>query len=396
MTLPESVPATDALAAARLRAAHWRPWFAPALFALVPIDAPGSGSLAVDQWWRLYVDAEVVLRWTVEDLAGVLLHEVEHLLRDHHLRATSAGVSPEERLLWNLATDAAINDDLIADGVSLPAPILPSTLSLRDGDMEETYFAVLRARSQSSPRLGIERDCGSGADGIRRSYDLPPAGAPIVNSTVAERIRDRVQTALREALFGCSDTPLSDRRSAIERGWPVVDWRRQLAVAVRTAVQTSAGIGATTWNREGRRQLEPILTAGHRRSRPRVAVLVDTSGSVSAAQLGRVLAEVSSLCRLAGDRRVVVVAGDVQFSLPQVVRSGAEVVLAGGGGTDLRVGLRQMASLRPRPDVIVVLTDGLTPWPGALPRRPLHVIGVLGPEKVRVPGARTVSIPDVA
>lgn len=44
------------------------------------------------------------------------------------------------------------------------------------------------------------------------------------------------------------------------------------------------------------------------------------------------------------------------------------LTLTGGGGTDLRVGMRAAAALRPAPDVTVVLTDGRSPWPHRRPR----------------------------
>lgn len=40
----------------------------------------------------------------------------------------------------------------------------------------------------------------------------------------------------------------------------------------------------------------------------------------------------------------------------------------GGGGTDLREGFARALSSRPRPDVVVALTDGRTPWPESRPR----------------------------
>ena len=36
-------------------------------------------------------------------------------------------------------------------------------------------------------------------------------------------------------------------------------------------------------------------------------------------------------------------------------------ILKGGGGTDMGVGIMQ--AMESKPDVIIVITDGLTPWP---------------------------------
>ena len=78
----------------------------------------------MDQWWRLYYDPAVVAAWPVEELAGVLYHEISHLLRDH------AGRMKEfERAAANIAADAEINDDLIAEGIRLPAnPVTPEKI----------------------------------------------------------------------------------------------------------------------------------------------------------------------------------------------------------------------------------------------------------------------------
>ncbi|WP_442972581.1 VWA-like domain-containing protein [Rhodococcus sp. JS3073] len=44
-----------------------------------------------------------------------------------------------------------------------------------------------------------------------------------------------------------------------------------------------------------------------------------------------------------------------------------DIPLAGGGGTDLRAGFDRVARGAGRPDVIVALTDGQTPWPAMPP-----------------------------
>lgn len=77
----------DKLFAARLQAARARPYLATALFALHPVESRRVPTMAVDRHWRCYVSPAFVDRMPVEELAGVWVHEVSHLLRDHHGRS---------------------------------------------------------------------------------------------------------------------------------------------------------------------------------------------------------------------------------------------------------------------------------------------------------------------
>jgi predicted metal-dependent peptidase len=54
-------------------------------------------------------------------------------------------------------------------------------------------------------------------------------------------------------------------------------------------------------------------------------------------------------------------------------KPGDKVELVGGGGTDMGKGILAALSDRAVPDVVVVLTDGETPWPQARPSRPVIV-----------------------
>ena len=77
----------DKLFAARLQAARARPYLATALFALHVVPSRRVPTMAVDRYWRCYVSPVFVDRTPVEELAGVWVHEVSHLLRDHHGRS---------------------------------------------------------------------------------------------------------------------------------------------------------------------------------------------------------------------------------------------------------------------------------------------------------------------
>lgn len=139
------------LQAARLRLVKKRPYLASAAWALQPVERPGLGTMAVDMWWRLYYDPAVTSRWTVEELAGVLYHEIAHLLRDHASR-----MKDFDPRLANIAADAEINDDLIAEGICLPAdPVTPATIGQPDNLLAEEYYAALENQArQSAPRQG--------------------------------------------------------------------------------------------------------------------------------------------------------------------------------------------------------------------------------------------------
>ena len=110
----------------------------------------------------------------------------------------------------------------------------------------------------------------------------------------------------------------------------------------------------------------------------RVAIIADTSGSMGS-DYGKVLREIETIIKGFGRNDAVpVFSVDAAVHTRQRVRNVAEVQLIGGGGTDMRLGIREAYTLRPRPDVAVVLTDGYTPWPDIPPPGMRVVAGIIG------------------
>jgi predicted metal-dependent peptidase len=104
---------------------------------------------------------------------------------------------------------------------------------------------------------------------------------------------------------------------------------------------------------------------------PKVSVVVDTSGSISNEVLQATLAEVVGITRAVGNSKGLEVIACDSVAYPAVrVRSATDVrklKLPGGGGTDMREGIQAALGTKPSPDVIVVVTDGYTPWPNTKP-----------------------------
>ncbi|MFU8841533.1 MAG: DUF2201 family putative metallopeptidase [Nitriliruptoraceae bacterium] len=357
---------TETLAAARLLALRWMPYLASALFEAVPVRSPDLDTFAVDAGWRLYVGVPALERWSVEEVAGVLLHEVGHLLRDHHARHAEQEHHDHDR--WNLAADAEINDDLVAARIPLPGrPVTPERLGAPDGDLAERYYHRLLAQEfapagadasadarsdvhagagpgqagaspgRARPR-GIEGDpdeaecharCGSGAGGapvddeLTPDDDEHPARTPVeqeltrrvVASDIAEVMAGRA--AHDDGAVGANTRTLArggtgPHPGSLPGGWrrwasevlaqPAIDWRQRLRRTVRRSLAVTAGQLDHDARRPGRRRVPRVVTPGMVQPRLRVGVVVDTSASMETEQLDAALAELDGLCRRAGIR----------------------------------------------------------------------------------------------
>jgi predicted metal-dependent peptidase len=368
---------THKLLAARLWAVRRYPYLTAALFASPVIPSPGVKSAAVDESWRLYVNPEFVDRTSVEILGGLLVHHAGHLVRDHAGRAKHAGVAGPSGKDWALAADAEINDDLVGTGLRLPDDrVVPHELGWKAGRLAEEYYRAPHHHTESEP------DCGSAADGMTREWErdsdegsgLPPGEQHLLRSQVASEV-------LRYCKDGAGRLSAGWRRWAEDLLEPKVDWRRVLAAEIRKGLSQVSGRVDYTYRRPSRRaSASPdIVMPALERPVPEVLVLCDTSGSMGDEDLATVLAEVDGLLKGVGlaRNRVRVMAVDAAVQAVQHVSNARQINLVGGGGTDMGAGLVAAAKLRPRPSVVVVLTDGMTPWPAEAPKAMQVVVGII-------------------
>jgi len=370
------------LAAARLWATDRFPYLATGLFGAEVVAAPGSGTVSVDESWRMRADPDLTAGWTAAQLGSVLVHHVCHLLRTHAERAQAAGVALHDAPRWVQAADAEINDDLVPAGLDLPGrPVLPADLGAPDGLLAEQYFvASTTDRSAENNDLAAADDwldCGSGADGVPRPDDGPSARPAWQADLLRRQVAQDVIAHSKQA----GNVPGGLLRWAEEILNPKVNWRKVLAAEVRRAVAEVSGAVDYSYRRPSRRAAVAgnVVLPALRRPVPDVAVVCDTSGSMTEDLLAAALAEVEGLLRALGmARQVRVLACDYAAGPAHRVSSARQVELVGGGGTNMGTGIAAAVALRPRPAITVVLTDGYTPWPTAAPKGTRVVIGLLG------------------
>lgn len=326
----------DKLNQVLLRARIERPYYAVALSALRPVlhDNPEPRA-AVDTSWRLYLSRAWLMSEPTEAVAKVIAcHEVEHLLRDHAGRK-----GPRDHKAWNACGDAEINDDypwLITYG----GGVSPADLKQPEGLLAEQYYESLEESAK-------ECRCGSGAGGARESVEQDPDG---MTHAEAEQIREHVASEVRALPPGT--VPRGVEVWANERAKAhVVPWPRQLASAVRQGLR--AVPGRTDYDRKRpSRRVRPVVHPRSTAYAPDIGLVIDTSGSVDGADA---LGVVEATLRKFG-RPVVTVDCDTEAHV-----GNARGPRKGGGGTDMRVGIKKAQDKGAK--TIVIVTDGHTPWP---------------------------------
>lgn len=345
-----------------------RPFLATALWRMKRVSVKGLGSFAVDRYWRLYYDPLLVLKWSMETLSAVLYHEVLHLLRDHASRCP-VGADPQ---LWNLAADAEINDDLVQERFPLPdGAIRPGTLGMPPDLLAEEYFEAIKD-NQRIRHLAKKHIWSSGSTGHAAEWELPAESGQYgieeaITPMTAKWIREDIASSIVRGL-----------RPAPEHIWqwandllkPSIDWRRELAVQVRKSLSQTSGCVDYSYRTPSRRQsaCRDIVMPALCKPVPSIAVVTDTSASMSTEMLDQACSEISGILRSMGlSDGIYVLSVDAAVQNTQRVTRAGSLDLRGGGGTDLRVGLAAATRLRPRPAAVIVITDGMTPWPDEPP-----------------------------
>jgi predicted metal-dependent peptidase len=389
---------SDHLGAARLIVARDRPYYSTCLWALQPVPTSGllltGGALAVDRHLRLYYDPDVIATWPIEELVGAVIHEVNHVLGVHAQRR-----GERHEFLWNVACDLAINSLLRDEKVTLPPDVIyPHHVNLPVGLSADEYYDRLLAQMPPPPGgVGAGR-CGSIAHGVSQDYEQSSEGSATVPPGLSTPELDVIRKRVAE------DVIAHKARGKVP-GWlqrwaeglltPVVDWRRKLAAYVRHQIGAAKGAADYTYRRPSRRSTVDVLFPSMVRPTPSVAVVVDTSGSMGQHELNRALAEIRGILVACGQQAVAVLACDAAVHATTRVFKASDVKLIGGGGTDMRVGIDAAVALVPRPHLIVVVTDGYTPWPAHAPGIP--VVVVLTTAHGTTPSwARTIVVPEAA
>ena len=376
-----SVKPLKKLKIARATAVYAHPYLATGLFKLFPIESHGVKTIAVSANWKMYFNPNFVDETSNLQLAGVLIHELSHLLRGHHQREKD--FSARDSFIWNIAADAAINDDLLRSSIKLPDHRVTSgLLGVLEGQSTEAIYLQLAGRRGELENMFPDIDCGSCVDGSTRSYE---EASITPNEENTEVLLDQIARELLEGIEDGANPPQFLKTWARKRINPHVNWLSLLLRRVRRELdpmqRADYRLGPLS-----RRSSDPfIFPKLVERNRPNVAIIVDTSGSMREAELDRAITEISLILNSLHGEPLTLISCDSEVRLESKIRNASQIRLIGGGGTDLRVGIEAALRLNPRPHLIVVITDGLTAWTLNRPKNAPEIIALLTGGEIEVP-----------
>lgn len=321
-----------------------------------------------------------------------LMEQVNNARANDHSDGSGGGQGDQ-----SAAGSGAGDDDSASGGSSSPG-----------NDDSATPPGAGRQRGTGGQISGVPiPDCGSGADGVPRPWDKPEAadgsgkaadGTEGVNDAEQVVIRRKVaQDVLDAAKKGRGSVPGGlERWAQATLEPPKIPWRTVLRSAVRGGYAEAAGKMDYTFSRPSRRRVPNVVLPALRAPIPRVAIVVDTSGSMGQTDINAAWVEVLGALKALGSRREHLTVWACDADAEKVSNlHGDRPHLYGGGGTNMGVGMEKAMDVprHERPNVLVVLTDGETPWPAQAPKDTPVVVGLIGTNPPPAPEwARSVLI----
>lgn len=334
---------------------------APALAALTPIVTTRVPTAAVDRRGRLFLNPGWAQDLSDGEVNFVILHECLHMVLRHWERRGA-----RDHALFNVAADLVINEAIAGlgvPGVTMPAdgldrvrvaPWIPA------GHTTEEVYDLLRDRGERLVGDATHVGAGCGVDDAGDAdvddTGLSPGEWKNIAQTVAQLARHGGRSG-GPALAALLTIPPAR-----------VAWRALLRELAASAT-SRAGRDVTTWARRSRRSPRRVVLPGRRTNDVRLAVIIDSSGSMSDAELAACVAETHAAVVAAGVRAYLVVHDhEVRvraWITPHTKTADIGARVIGRGGTIFTPAYGAVAALPEKFAAVVHFTDGFPcdPWP---------------------------------
>lgn len=307
----------------------------------------------------------------------VIVHELWHIILKHGLRMQ--GRNPDR---WNRACDYAINWMMKEQGFKIWEFCLIDE-KYAGKSAEEIYGLLEQEDKQKASGKGQGQGQGTGQGGsgagqggkskqnqggmsgdVRRPENLDPETRAKIEQTIDQQVaRASAMARMAGQMTGSLERVIGEILNPPQR---YQDLLRDLMTRMTHDTES--------WSRRNRRNQDIYLPTRYNPAMGEIIVIGDTSGSVNDDECAQIGGEINECAETMRPERIRVVWADTEVKGEQVFEEGDPCVIEpkGGGGTDMRVPLRYVEKYDPV--VVILITDGETPWPKEEPPYPLIVM----------------------
>ncbi|MHB8453862.1 MAG: vWA domain-containing protein [Acidiferrobacterales bacterium] len=379
------------LAAARARLILDKP-FLGALVLRLPVVAadPAWCKTTATDARGFYYNRDYIAALNMEQTQFVLAHEALHCALSHFVRRQH-----RVKRRWDLACDYAVNPLLVNDGLAPP----PGTLVLDcyDGMTAEEIYPCIQENNEQEPLdqhlydeedSRTERESSGGGDGRDRQPDEAQRGGrheregrgvegDSAPPPLTESEREALNVQWRQRLAGAAQQAMQAGKLSASMArivdhllQPQLPWRMLLARYMSASARDDY-----SFQRPSRREGAAILPS-LRSTQVELAIVLDTSGSISDTEMREFLAEVNAL-KGQLRARVTLHACDDELSEegPWSCEPWEELVfpeaLTGGGGTSFVPPFEWLERQDRQPDLLLYFTDADGSFPHSPPVFPV-------------------------
>ncbi len=378
------------LAAARTRLILDKPFLGALVMRLPMVQADPNWCRTIATNARtFYYNRQYIQSLTLDQTQFALAHEALHCALSHFARKQS-----RIKQRWDVACDYAINPLLTKDGLTPPQNILIQDdfdgmtaeeiyPYIRNNNDEQTHDQhIYDDEGDSKPKRneGKSDQTPDGANDNNNSQgetDSEHGGAPqprplnqgekeALSIQWQQRLASAAQQALQAGKMSGSMARIVDHLLQ-----PQLPWRMLLARYMTATARDDYSFTRPTNRREG-----PAILPSLRSNQAELAVVLDTSGSVSDEEMHAFLGEINAI-KGQMRARIILHACDEHLAEagPWVFESWEELDLPteieGGGGTSFIPAFEWADQLERQPDLFLYFTDAEGVFPNQAPAYPV-------------------------
>lgn len=346
--------ATKKLLKAKVQLILNQPFFATIALRLQYITDT-SVKTAVINGLDIKFNPEYIEKLSVNELTGLLAHEIMHITLLHHIRRNNRS---EDK--WNIACDYAINPLLIDSGFSLPNGYLFEHL-YKNMSAEQIYSKLPDSPpntslfSNSTQTTNHRNKNTTNNNFSERTGDVTDLPIKINKHQEESALKQLVAQAFIIAQKQ-GKLPAALQKIITETLQPKVNWKETLARFITETTKNDY-----TWKKPASRyqHMKLYLPALETEEVGKIILIIDTSGSINKKIMNQLVAEVNDIAT-AFNTSLLLLYVDTKVQGVQHIDPDGPLQLCpiGGGGTDFRPGFSYIEKNELNPKTIVYLTDG--------------------------------------